>query len=681
MFARLLPAVLLLTLAGCGALRFSDVKTELDVSPESVDLGTVWIGTGRHASLTLTNGSRAKLTVHISATTPLETSGSLELEGGASVDLPLFANPSEEGAFTATVTVDADDITRTVQLTGTAKRPPECAPSNDCQQSHFDAEQGACVEAALPDDSACGAAANSCVTGGVCRGGACVGVPKSCDDGDLCTSDACVLGQGCVHFDDSARCSDTNDPCQAGFCDPKTGCNSAEAPDGTRCGEADCTTAHVCIAGACVERSVPDGTSCNGDSPCQGAGICQQGSCVQPAATQLAPSWSYHPVVHLEFFGVLDALDQSYLLDCNGGCSLVSLTKTGTVRYRVILSSLSIEGQGMLLSGGNIVVAFQNGEVESRRASDGALVFATNLLPVLEPHFFPLTTQPATRDMLQINQLGSDGAGHLYVAASAWSYSGDVSENRGAFVVAMDPFTGAMQWHRRAWSLSNPVIDDAGRVLFTETPTQSDGNYLVALSGSGNELYRFPTQDGAPIAASGGRLVTGTGEVKRSDTGAALSHIPSWGWLDSVLLHGASAWAVTSGDIAPSTSVTRVDTDTGSTRWGTGIAPAGYGWNSAIALTADDAMLLQGTDNNGVVLHELDAFGNKTFTCELDAGDSMTHTALGNELLVAQSWTECPTCLRDPGEVLLGFNLPRRRPATSGWTAANGSAQRMNRPK
>lgn len=79
----------------------------------------------------------------------------------------------------------------------------------------------------------------------------------------------------------------------APLCDPVQGCISVPAPDGTRCGDADCVTASVCLQGACVQKPVPDGAECGSPSPCQPLGVCHNQICERPAAVPLSEDWTW----------------------------------------------------------------------------------------------------------------------------------------------------------------------------------------------------------------------------------------------------------------------------------------------------------------------------------------------------------------------------------------------------
>ena len=95
-----------------------------------------------------------------------------------------------------------------------------------------------------------------------------------CDDGDPCTfNDVCSDDGNCVHGT-PIDCSDLDDPCNDGVCNPDTGrCEQVPVPDGTPADDGDnCTHDDICVGGA------PSGT------PVQ----CPKGQVCDPATGECA---------------------------------------------------------------------------------------------------------------------------------------------------------------------------------------------------------------------------------------------------------------------------------------------------------------------------------------------------------------------------------------------------------
>jgi len=88
-----------------------------------------------------------------------------------------------------------------------------------------------------------------------------------CDDGDPCTfNDVCSDDGNCVHGT-PIDCSDLDDPCNDGVCNPDTGrCEQVPVPDGTPADDGDaCTVNDICVDGAPSSTPVqcPKGQVCD----------------------------------------------------------------------------------------------------------------------------------------------------------------------------------------------------------------------------------------------------------------------------------------------------------------------------------------------------------------------------------------------------------------------------------
>ncbi len=122
----------------------------------------------------------------------------------------------------------------------------------------------------------------------------------ACDDKNVCTNDFCEAASGCIHVahtgacDDgdkcatldrcsggkcagtvAAKCDDGND-CTDDSCSPKTGCAHKKL-QGVPCPDSDvCTTAELCIKGACTTKK----KVCNDGDPCTKDSCDAQKGCV-----------------------------------------------------------------------------------------------------------------------------------------------------------------------------------------------------------------------------------------------------------------------------------------------------------------------------------------------------------------------------------------------------------------
>jgi len=126
-----------------------------------------------------------------------------------------------------------------------------------------------------------------CTAADSCEDGFCVGTPiqdnGACDDGDLCTeSDDCQNG---VCSGKAVDCSDLNDGCNIGACNPATGfCQAVVMNEGGPCDDGDfCTTGDLCSNGVCAGTPIPEGQSCDDGSLCTLNETCFGGVCVGTA--------------------------------------------------------------------------------------------------------------------------------------------------------------------------------------------------------------------------------------------------------------------------------------------------------------------------------------------------------------------------------------------------------------
>jgi hypothetical protein len=307
---RKLSLLVLALVGGCKAPALADAASELQVRPERLDFGTVWVGHRSAQKLELQNSGRMSLEVTLQVEAPFEVPASITLGGGESKEVDVGLLATQARALRGTVSVTWGSNTREVAVEAIAVSPPAC-PQQDCRTFTFDPQRGTCVEAVAGDGTSCGAT-NQCILSGVCMSGQCVGQARDCDDHNACTSDACDAATGCIH--DDVACPGSSDPCVVPVCDAMTGCGLAPAADGVTCGSNDCVTAHVCISGQCVTRPAPDGSQCQAPTTCRGAGLCRNQACELPAPNLLSPAWRYDPPLdhELAFLGHVDAQGNIY---------------------------------------------------------------------------------------------------------------------------------------------------------------------------------------------------------------------------------------------------------------------------------------------------------------------------------------------------------------------------------
>ncbi|GMU58767.1 MAG: hypothetical protein AMXMBFR34_05300 [Myxococcaceae bacterium] len=289
---------------GCRDPGLTVTASDLSAMPSPLRISPAWVGHSSSTTLELQNRGRAVLDVTLEVDTPFSTPASVQVPAGETLPVAVSVTPEREGLVEAVLRVRWLDAVLEVPVSADAVAVPACPPGA-CHSASFDAAHGGCVESPLPDGTACGQG-DVCLLQGSCVAGACVGQARDCDDRNACTADACSPEAGCLHVE--LACPSDGDPCHVPVCDAQSGCGTASAVDGTTCGPNDCSTAHVCVAGACVERAAPEGSQCAAPTVCQGAGVCRQGQCAAPPPALLTPVWTYQPPAGhtVTFFGTVD---------------------------------------------------------------------------------------------------------------------------------------------------------------------------------------------------------------------------------------------------------------------------------------------------------------------------------------------------------------------------------------
>jgi hypothetical protein len=280
-------------LAGCREERpLVGVVGRLRLSAEAVAFPSTYTGVAREETVRVLNAGRAPLEVTwAQVEAPFTVEGLPARVGSEEVEVRVRFMPSEPGSYAATLTgTSSEGGTVRLTLTGEGLELPTCPTPMTCHSLTFDLATETCVEARLPDGTACDPG-NACLVEATCREGRCRGRERVCDDGNACTTDVCNPLDGCLTV--PAPPCPGDGVCQVGVCDPATGCGLAKAPDGTFCGaRRGCDVADVCVDGACVVRDLPDGFVCAPSTPCQGEGRCQGPVCERPAATVLTADWT-----------------------------------------------------------------------------------------------------------------------------------------------------------------------------------------------------------------------------------------------------------------------------------------------------------------------------------------------------------------------------------------------------
>ncbi len=688
---QLLLAVSLFAAACDG--RLVRIDSKLSVEPGELTFERTVAGYTRASGLTLINGSRAPVAVHLSSPAPFALELDVTLAGGEARAIDVTFAPAEPGSSTATLHVTGE-YELDVALGGEAVAPAVCASPSACRSSTLDVDTNTCVEANAPDGAAC-TSDNACLSAGRCLAGACIGAATSCDDADACTVDACEPSGGCLH---SARaCPEPADLCHVARCDSAAGCLVDTAPDGTACGPSDCTTAHVCMSGTCRALTVPEGYACGEATPCRGKGRCSAGSCSLPEPGPLTESWHVQLSAAADFRGVTDASGNLYWLECHAvrtlnPCELVSYTPMGFPRFRVTVPTLSAAttfGTHHLSSQGRIVVGGPSASLAAFSDTSGALLWSR-----------------AGAGDTTLLELAADSTGRVLtlVRFAGESESFVLSELVGTTgeTAASTPLNG------RAAGL---VLDAQDNRYVAVTPfslvaTPIPISARIESYTSGGALrWSVPWNGGAPVAAYGGELLLANGQVlstvdgqprpgqRRYTTFAAPAPVMSAGarfrWQDEIGCGDSAyggAWQYLES-FTPGVELPRFS-------WSTvAYSPQA----SEMQLLSDGTALFASTsasiytvltEADDVFLRAVEAGGGERFACRIGPAGTMEGPIryTGGTALTAGRWAVvekryCSSCVIDPPPVLRVFSTPGLSVAASGWTGPRGRPSGSGAPR
>jgi hypothetical protein len=221
--------------------------------------------------------------------TPVDCSG---LDGECTVGVCLASTGACEPAILADGAPCEDgDLCTTGEACGggacVGGAPVDCAHLNgDCTVGSCNPSTGACQATSVNNGSPCDdgstCTAGEFCTSGVCGGGTATNDGGSCDDGSICTSgetcsagtcgdgnpanggapcddgDLCSVGEACAGGNCTGGapvdCSDLDDDCAVGVCNPATGtCGVQGIGEGQSCDDSNtCTLGEECTGGACA---------------------------------------------------------------------------------------------------------------------------------------------------------------------------------------------------------------------------------------------------------------------------------------------------------------------------------------------------------------------------------------------------------------------------------------------
>lgn len=479
-----------------------------------------------------------------------------------------------------------------------------------------------------------------------------------CDDGNACTRDECSPDVGCVHQDVSSQCAVELGPdaCLHGQCDAVLGCLAVPLPDGQACGAADCVSERVCAAGACVERSVAEGTPCGRATPCQSRGACRDLVCEDAPIIEMKPAWSYRGEARDSSYIYSIALAPSgdlYAGSYDGVSKLISLTSDGAVRFEVEtslwLSAIDPPSGLVLLSG------YQRW-AEARSMQDGRLVWSVDLsegLPVEHPDEAGNARFGSKGGTL----LGDSGLVAFNVEEGAWLHT--------SHVVALSLQTGEKQWSvRHPGHLYGMVSDADGNLYVSRGGCWAPFDITASISSDGRERWTRSEQ-GIPIAHYGSSLL--------------MNHVLSAHVLDSETSSArCDATNVTSAVVSKGTvfgvseqfSLVGFGANDCSPKWN--VLPARGQLVSPLLTTTDSVLIVDehaGETDLAAELKEIDASGNEKFSCRLP------RKLTSDTVLDRGRW------IAGFGHEIHAFDAPELELAAAGWVSHRGNLTRSGLPR
>lgn len=662
----MLRALLFCLLAACstGSVRSVDGALE---GPERVTFEPTYVGFSTSVEVELVNHARFTRDVHLSVDPPFSVAPSLRLGPGERLSFPVLVSPLEEGPLTGALVLGVDGESSRVALTGLALAPPVCT-SSDCIERHFEPGRG-CVEVPRRDGDACGAA-DQCLVQAVCRQGECVGAPRSCDDGNACTTDACSPATGCTHAEQA--CSPPTDPCLTSVCDPRTGCQTVPVLDGVACGPNDCTTARVCLRGACVVREAPEGSICAPATACHPEARCLNGSCSTPPGATPPVAWSRAPTPGRTVVAHAVARDGTVLFYDGPTMRsappvLRAITKAGALRFEVDHAA-------------GFPNSVQHGIVMTVDDAHGLLFSAVSVRPPGGPGSTSVITARDLRtgELRWTHDLAADIARvdgpQLELAAQRMLRLG--SERVGVLiqegnslhtlhVVALEAATGAVAFQVQQPGHGTAGAAADGTLFFASAPCWTDDTRVTTFDRDGRLVARRAlvisptafTTDGALVREADGRHAFMSRDLQSTPVAVPMGH---------VLRGGTFVWrrdeltAVTTGN---GLFVTR---STGST----------FDWSTRVSPSLTDRVSLQGLSERRTAVTVWGAASEPTQLVVLSAnGAELDRCVLRPGVGVELSGGVLVTRGSAGFEV---YATPTLDGAHEGWVGQNGGPQSTN---
>ncbi len=584
----------LVLLVACKGSSLASADGELSL-PVTVELGQLYVSFASSVAVPVSFSGAAGCDVELVASAPFTVTPHARVEKGSPVNVTVSVTPAAQGILDGTVVASGCGHSATARMSGQAALPPDCGGGGACTVSRFDPDAGGCTTSPVDEGTPC---TDACLTAPRCHGGDCVGTALDCDDSDPCTLDTCSPTAGCQHFDATR------------FCPPLPSC-------GAQCDGGDCGT--------------------------------------------LKEVWSTPPQASAVIDPTLaDSAGNVYWLEEDAQSSfqgwLVSMSRTGALRYRVAVDLVNASPQPMLVGGAVLFSRWGGRWVSAYRASDGAFLWKRDLHDDLEQAGHP----ELVGKLIYVTRGTVGAAGEAVFPVAFW----DNTDFNAYFFVALDPATGATRWRQTLVYDQWEVQSDEDGGLYSSV-RYSYPTHLAAFDRAGTPLWTSTHQPGP---AYRGSLYSSDVILDAATGQPVFSFTPEWLPADVV---------------TPTMALRRephsayfefFDPATGQVR-GT--------WHQLqfpefdMIVTGPDELLAVGR-GNGARLFGFGADGSERFSCGIE---------VPAQTLLFSSSTLVPGLLlewwQDPNRqyTLHAYALPGRSEAAQGWVSSYGQMARTLRPK
>lgn len=179
------------------------------------------------------------------------------------------------------VIVGADAGEDVVEMVDSAADAATCVSADPCNVATPKAG-GACVFTPTNEGKPCGTATGTCAAP-LCVSGVCQPSTAPCAPETPCTTSHCNLAGECVTKPRPSGTTCAYELCAPGICDSNGGCVVTKKPDGAACGAHECVTWSYCVDGECKFGDKIPGA-------CTGTTLCTSNVCCVPSNL-----WCFQP--------------------------------------------------------------------------------------------------------------------------------------------------------------------------------------------------------------------------------------------------------------------------------------------------------------------------------------------------------------------------------------------------